>query len=172
MSFNQKQPAPAPTLPDRGNDYPIHEDDEEEDLERDVSHVGSLPDSLPVHGQSHIKNSPSIDTMKILAEADSTYNMNEQENHYTSNAKRNEIALPSEPIPQEIVLDADYLGQFKEQKEFNMYRVTQDFHPMEERHLEAQTGDIVSGMQDINGWILGFTDDKPDTFGFIPDNYL
>jgi hypothetical protein len=53
-----------------------------------------------------------------------------------------------------------------------MYRVTQDFHPVEERHLEAQTGDIVSGMHELNGWILGFTDDKPDTFGFIPEVYL
>jgi hypothetical protein len=69
-------------------------------------------------------------------------------------------------------LNADYLAQFKDQKEFNMYRVTVDFHPTEERHLEAHTGDIVSGMHELNGWILGFTDDNPDTFGFIPEDYL
>lgn len=53
-----------------------------------------------------------------------------------------------------------------------MYRVTVDFHPTEERHLQAQNGDIVSGMHEVNGWILGFTDDNPDTFGFIPEDFL
>jgi hypothetical protein len=99
MSFNHIKPAPAPTIPDRTHDSPIQEDDEEEELERDVSNVGSLPDALPNHSRNHIKNSPSVDTMKILAGADSSYNMHE-ENHYESNAKRNEIALPSEPVSE------------------------------------------------------------------------
>jgi hypothetical protein len=39
--------------------------------------------------------------MKILAGADSEFNMNETDNHYTSNAKKNQIGLPGS-VPEEI----------------------------------------------------------------------
>jgi hypothetical protein len=53
-----------------------------------------------------------------------------------------------------------------------MYRVIADFHPMDDRHLSAQIRDIVSGVHEVGDWILGFTDDNPDQFGFIPKDYL
>jgi hypothetical protein len=73
MGFSTYKPT-APELPERGDESPIHEDEEEDDIERETSHVGSLPETYP-QGGNHIKNSPSVDTMKILAGVDSEYNL-------------------------------------------------------------------------------------------------
>ena len=47
-----------------------------------------------------------------------------------------------------------------------------DFHAMEDRHLNAQGGDIFNGFTEEGNWVCGFMDTSPGKFGFLPKNYL
>ena len=65
-----------------------------------------------------------------------------------------------------------YLQQFKQTQNFQVYRVTCDFFPLEKRHLQVSKGEIISGFTEENGWICSFKDVSPNHFGFVPKNYL
>ena len=40
------------------------------------------------------------------------------------------------------------------------------------RHLKVNTGELISGFAEENGWICAFKDISPNHFGFVPKNYL
>ena len=108
----------------------------------------------------------SLDTDTILKNADINESM-------TSDAHHGKNALPlPQPLPERIQITEAYLKQFKNQQNFQVYRVTCDFFPLEKRHLGVSKDEIISGFTEENGWICAFKDISPNHFGFVPKGYL
>ena len=83
----------------------------------------------------------------------------------------NKLPIP-EPLNPDLLMNDQYLNKFRNLRAFNVYKVIVDFHAMEDRHLNAQGGDIFNGFTEEGNWVCGFMDTSPGKFGFLPKNYL
>lgn len=124
----------------------------------------------------HQKGQLSIDTDTILRNANDNLNSSytdDSQNYRTAHAapNLNKIPLPN-PLPANLAINNDYLAKYQSKTNFQVFRVTTDFHPLEKRHFAVKAGDLVSGFSEEAGWIGAFKDTNPNKFGFIPKNYL
>ena len=84
---------------------------------------------------------------------------------------RNELDV-SEDLPEDIEITVEYLKSLSNPKVINIYEVETNFNAMDSRHMTVQSGTIIVSLQDVNEWIFGCPDVKPNTFGFVPKKYL
>ena len=164
---NAPKPKKKPDLPPRDD---ISEDSMEDmvsDFDAEAPQTKQMIDTRAQ--QTGHSKTMSIDTDTILR------NANQQiETSMTSEQDdfgRNAIPLP-DPISSSIQITDQYLQRFKQTQNFEVYKVICNFFPNENRHLQVNSGEIVSGVTEENGWILCFKDVSPNHFGFVPKNYL
>ena len=58
-----------------------------------------------------------------------------------------------------------------------MYTCHTDFFGIEERHMSIKKGTVIIALNEIGDggedfWVFGCPDVKPESFGFVPSNYL
>jgi len=90
---------------------------------------------------------------------------------FLMNMSKNKSALPKD-LPKGIRVDNSFLEEQTNAASFDMYKVEIDFYPTEKRHIAVSAGQIFSGCTEINGWVFGFMDNSPSSFGFVPKTFL
>ena len=112
-------------------------------------------------------------TENIMSESDTLHELNTaaQEIAWQENVSKNKFALPK-ALPSFVVMNAEFLQQFKDADNFQLFSVKEDFFPIEKRHIAAGSGDLVCGLSELEGWVCGFKNTDPDSYGFIPKSIL
>ena len=113
----------------------------------------------------------SIDTNAIIKGVE--YQLNTSADELGEAGSESQIRMPGELDPS-IVINEQYLRQFKTTKNFKVFRVKTDFFPLEKRHLGAKKDELISSFHEVmNGtWACAFKESQPNVFGFIPMSYL
>lgn len=81
------------------------------------------------------------------------------------------------PLPQElsdhIQINNDFLVSVQNPNSFAVYKVCHDFQAVDERHMTIKKDVIFVGLQVVEtNWVFGCPDINPNSFGFVPINYL
>ena len=80
--------------------------------------------------------------------------------------------LPEELSP-DIQIDQKFLEGLKNPNKFTLYTVTEDFQAIEDRQVSVKKELTFVGLQVLEDkWVFGCPDSKPNSFGFVPLNYL
>jgi hypothetical protein len=90
---------------------------------------------------------------------------------FAENRTKNEFDLP-DPLPASVVMDGDFYNSLKEKTTFELYTLQADFHPTDQRHLAAKRGERLCAVRELNGWVCGFVETVPNTYGFVPMEIL
>jgi hypothetical protein len=82
----------------------------------------------------------------------------------------NELDLPDLPFNLQVTID--FLKSVANPKAIYIYRVDTSFNATESRQMTVSKGTIIVSLQEYDEWIFGCPDVKPNSFGFVPKNYL
>jgi len=92
--------------------------------------------------------------------------------NFGSGDATNHLPLPEE-LPQDVQIDVEFLQSVSSPSQFAIYKVGLDFYATEDRHMSVKKDTMFVALKVFNDeWVFGCPDFKPNTFGFVPRNYL